>query len=85
MFLEVNQRNKKSITSNKHARQAINFAIDREAISNKILTNGSIPAKGVVPSKLVYNPKTGKDFTNSSLVFWIRVKLKTAGKKLKKN
>ncbi|HCT7954522.1 TPA: peptide ABC transporter substrate-binding protein [Enterococcus faecalis] len=84
MFLEVNQRNKKSITSNKHARQAINFAIDREAISNKILTNGSIPAKGVVPSKLVYNPKTGKDFTNSSLVFLDKSKAKDSWEKAKK-
>ncbi|MGH2242180.1 peptide ABC transporter substrate-binding protein [Enterococcus faecalis] len=84
MFLEVNQRNKKSITSNKHARQAINFAIDREAISNKILTNGSIPAKGVVPSKLVYNPKTGKDFTNSSLVFLDKSKAKDSSEKTKK-
>jgi len=84
MFLEVNQRNKKSITSNKHARQAINFAIDREAISNKILTNGSIPAKGVVPSKLVYNPKTGKDFTNSSLVYLDKSKAKDSWEKAKK-
>nr|WP_284733037.1 peptide ABC transporter substrate-binding protein [Enterococcus faecalis] len=84
MFLEVNQRTKKSITSNKHARQAINFAIDREAISNKILTNGSIPAKGVVPSKLVYNPKTGKDFTNSSLVYLDKSKAKDSWEKAKK-
>ena len=47
-------------------RQAISMAIDRKEFVNKVLGNGSIPAKGLVSTGLA--TRNGKDFADASYV-----------------
>ena len=51
---------------NKKIRQAISMAIDRKEFVNKVLGNGSIPAKGLVSTGLAM--RNGKDFADASYV-----------------
>ncbi len=51
---------------NKKIRQAISMAIDRKEFVNKVLGNGSIPAKGLVSTGLA--TRNGKDFADASYV-----------------
>ena len=51
---------------NKKIRQAISMAIDRKEFVNKVLGNGSIPAKGLVSTGLA--TRNGKDFADVSYV-----------------
>ena len=49
-------------------RQAFSYAINRQQLANNILKDGSIPAKGFVPSGMGTNPKTGAQFENDAYV-----------------
>ncbi|NME32347.1 peptide ABC transporter substrate-binding protein [Ligilactobacillus ruminis] len=51
---------------NKKIRQAISMVINRKEFVNKVLGNGSIPAKGLVPTGLA--TRNGKDFADASYV-----------------
>ncbi|KIC04295.1 oligopeptide-binding protein [Ligilactobacillus ruminis DPC 6832] len=51
---------------NKKIRQAISMVINRKEFVNKVLGNGSIPAKGLVPTGLA--TRNGKDFDDASYV-----------------
>ncbi len=65
--LELNQ-NKVKAFKNLKIRQAFSYAINRQQLANNILKDGSIPAKGFVPSGMGTNPKTGAQFENDAYV-----------------
>ena len=56
--------NKKEGTplANVHLRKAIGQAIDKEALTQSVLNDGSKPLNGLIPSKLYANPETDEDF-----------------------
>ncbi|HIW89419.1 MAG TPA: peptide ABC transporter substrate-binding protein [Candidatus Ligilactobacillus excrementipullorum] len=54
--------------NNKNIRLAMSLAIDRDALTKKILGDGSQTSKGIVASDLVQDPKTGKDFADEQYV-----------------
>lgn len=47
---------------NVNLRKALSAAIDSNGLTEHVLSNGSIPAEGIVPADFVANPETGKDF-----------------------
>lgn len=65
-YLELNQIEKDSIFRNKDVRKAISLSIDREAIAANILGDGSVAASGLVPSEMMFDPKTEKDFAEEA-------------------
>lgn len=65
--LELNQ-NKIIAFKNLKIRQAFSYAISRQQLANNVLKDGSIPAKGFVPSGMGTNPKTGAQFENDAYV-----------------
>ncbi|HBQ08518.1 MAG TPA: peptide ABC transporter substrate-binding protein [Lactobacillus sp.] len=65
--LELNQNKVKAFKDLK-IRQAFSYAINRQQLANNILKDGSIPAKGFVPSGMGTNPKTGAQFEDDAYV-----------------
>ena len=65
--LELNQ-NKVKAFKNLKIRQAFSYAINRNQLANNVLKNGSVPAKGFVPSGMGNNPKTGTPFEDDAYV-----------------
>lgn len=65
--LELNQNKVKAFKDLK-IRQAFSYVINRQQLANNILKDGSIPAKGFVPSGMGTNPKTGAQFENDAYV-----------------
>lgn len=63
--LELNE-NKVSAFKNLKVRQAFSLAINRKQLTNNVLKDGSIPAKGFVPSGMGNNPKTGTPFEDDA-------------------
>ncbi|MFC7062794.1 peptide ABC transporter substrate-binding protein [Halobacillus seohaensis] len=59
-YLKMNQENE--ILSNVNARKAIQHAINRQAMVETILNNGSIPGVGDIPQNFTTHPETGEDF-----------------------
>ncbi len=59
-FFKFNQANE--VLANVDARKAISLAIDRQALVDVILNDGSIVAEGYVPSNFVNKPDTDKGF-----------------------
>ncbi len=59
-FLKMNQENE--ILANKNARKAIQMVINRQAMVDVILNNGSVPIGGIVPGDFVKHPETEEDF-----------------------
>ncbi|EME5464520.1 peptide ABC transporter substrate-binding protein, partial [Enterococcus faecalis] len=76
MYLELNKKTKDSILKNKNLRKSISYAIDRASLVEKLLDNGSIASVRLVPKKLVYDPKTKKDFADQDLVGYDKEKAK---------
>ena len=68
VYLEFNQIKEDSPFRNANLRKAISYAIDREAVVNQILGDGSIVSKGLVPQGLASSPEGNKDFTEESKV-----------------
>lgn len=66
-YLEVNQREANSPYKNANLRKAISYAIDRKALVNNILGDGSKVATGLVPTGNMTGPD-GQDFTKDSKV-----------------
>ena len=64
-YLEVNQREANSPYKNVNLRKAISYAIDRKALVNNILGDGSKVATGLVPTGNMTGPD-GQDFTKAS-------------------
>lgn len=61
-FLEMNQIKDDSPFKNENLRKAISYSINRKALVNNILGNGSVEANGLVSKDLAFD-KDGKDFT----------------------
>lgn len=59
-YLSANE--KRDVTGNVHARQAILQAIDKKAYTNQVLADGSTPLNGFVPKDFASDPKSGEDF-----------------------
>jgi oligopeptide transport system substrate-binding protein len=70
VFIGYNAENE--IFKNKNAREAISLLIDREAVANSLLGDGSAPANGITPYSIHANPTTGQDFAET-----LGVELKT--------
>lgn len=65
-YMEMNQEPKDSPFRNEDFRKAISYAIDRDALVNNILADGSMEAHGLVPAGISKNPKTEKDFLDDA-------------------
>lgn len=65
--LELNEE-KVPAFKNKNIRQAFSYAIDRKSLVNDVLADGSIAAKGFVPSGMGSNPQTGQAFQDEAYV-----------------
>ncbi|GEQ37071.1 peptide ABC transporter substrate-binding protein [Tetragenococcus halophilus] len=61
-YMEMNQDDEDSPFNNENFRKAISYSIDREALVNSVLADGSIEPSGLVPSDMSENPETGDDF-----------------------
>lgn len=64
--LELNSKKVKAF-NNFNIRRALSFAIDRESLA-KVLSDGSVAAKGFVPSGMGNNPTTGEAFYKEAYV-----------------
>ncbi|XJZ61538.1 peptide ABC transporter substrate-binding protein [Lactobacillus delbrueckii subsp. bulgaricus] len=64
--LELNRKKVKAF-NNFNIRRALSFAIDRESLA-KVLSDGSVAAKGFVPSGMGNNPTTGEAFYKEAYV-----------------
>ena len=62
--LELSQKNVKAF-KNLKIRQAFSYAINRKDLA-KVLKDGSVPAKGFVPSGMGNNPTTGESFEDEA-------------------
>ncbi|MCW0952513.1 peptide ABC transporter substrate-binding protein [Weissella ceti] len=56
-------QNKVPAFKNKHIREALSMSLDRELLTDKILTGSAKPARTFVAENLVEDPNTHKDFT----------------------
>ncbi|GMA07236.1 peptide ABC transporter substrate-binding protein [Tetragenococcus halophilus subsp. flandriensis] len=65
-YMEMNQEDEDSPFANENFRKAISYSIDREALVNSVLADGSIEPSGLVPSDMSENPETGDDFTEDA-------------------
>lgn len=65
--LELNEE-KVPAFKNKNIRQAFSYAIDRKSLANDVLADGSVAAKGFVPSGMGSNPQTGQAFQDEAYV-----------------
>ncbi|WP_461214208.1 peptide ABC transporter substrate-binding protein [Lacticaseibacillus sp. GG6-2] len=61
-YLDMNE-NKVPAFKNVDLRQAISLAINRPQLVDKVLRDGSIPARNLSPQGIAQNPTTGKDFS----------------------
>ncbi len=64
--LELNRKKVKAF-NNFNIRRALSLAIDRESLA-KVLSDGSVAAKGFVPSGMGNNPTTGETFYKEAYV-----------------
>ncbi|MGN5997790.1 peptide ABC transporter substrate-binding protein [Enterococcus faecalis] len=60
-FLDFNKKEGTPL-ANVHLRKAIGQAIDKEALTQSVLNDGSKSLNGLIPSKLYANPETDEDF-----------------------
>ena len=65
-YIELNQRDDKSEFRNEDLRKAISYAIDRDALANQILSDGSVASTGLVPKNVAESPKDKKDFAEQA-------------------
>ncbi|MDT0901776.1 ABC transporter substrate-binding protein, partial [Staphylococcus pseudintermedius] len=65
-YIEMNQRKEDSPFMNEDLRLAISYAIDRNAIVNSVLGDGSVASTGLIPSDMSKNPETNEDFTKEA-------------------
>ncbi|MCC7666798.1 peptide ABC transporter substrate-binding protein [Liquorilactobacillus satsumensis] len=61
-YLEFNQTKKEF--QNKKIREALSYAVNRQQLVNKVLGNGSLPAKSIVSKDLALH--NGKDFADTA-------------------
>lgn len=65
-YLEFNQQDANSPYKNVNLRKAFSYAIDRDALVNQVLNNGSVASTGLIPKDTSKNPETGKDFAEEA-------------------
>ncbi|WP_143462268.1 peptide ABC transporter substrate-binding protein [Levilactobacillus enshiensis] len=65
-FIQYNEKN--AVAANQNLRLAISLAINRQQLADKVLKNGSTPAKTFAINNMLKNPKTGADFTKDANV-----------------
>ncbi|MCT1175341.1 peptide ABC transporter substrate-binding protein [Pediococcus pentosaceus] len=69
-FLQYNfndaDKTKRKAFNNVNIRKAIAYSINRKQLIEKIIGDASTPSKGLVPTDLANNPKTGKDFADDA-------------------
>ena len=65
-YIELNQREDDSVFKNENLRKAISYAIDRDALANQILVDGSVTTNGIVPADMMQSPKDGTDFAKDA-------------------
>lgn len=65
-YLETNQKDEQSPYRNENLRKALSYALDRDAMVNQIIANGSTVATGLVPEGLAGNPTTDEDFAKEA-------------------
>lgn len=65
-YLEPNQREENSPYHNANLRKALSYAIDRKALVDQILANGSAVPTGLIPEGLAADPKTDEDFAKAA-------------------
>ncbi|MTD41888.1 peptide ABC transporter substrate-binding protein [Erwinia sp. CPCC 100877] len=65
-YFEPNQRDENSPYRNVNLRKALSYAIDRKALVEQILANGSTVPTGLVPEGLAADPKNDEDFAKES-------------------
>ncbi|MFK4568273.1 peptide ABC transporter substrate-binding protein [Enterococcus sp. UD-01] len=84
-YFEPNQREENSPYRNANLRKALSYAIDRKALVEQILANGSTVPTGLVPEGLAADPKNDEDFAKESgnEVVYDVAKAKEAWKKAK--
>ncbi|MFG6146789.1 peptide ABC transporter substrate-binding protein [Halobacillus sp. A5] len=63
-FFKFNQEANEAL-ANVDVRKAISYAIDRQALVDTILNDGSVPAEGYVPSNFVNMPDSDEDFRDA--------------------
>ncbi|GGF17670.1 peptide ABC transporter substrate-binding protein [Halobacillus andaensis] len=63
-FFKFNQEANEAL-ANVDVRKAISYAIDRQALVDTILNDGSVPAEGYVPSNFVNMPDSEEDFRDA--------------------
>ncbi|GCF92645.1 peptide ABC transporter substrate-binding protein [Enterococcus florum] len=63
-YMEMNQIEEDSPFRNENLRKAISYSIDRDALVNSILSDGSIASTGLVPEKTMSSPD-GEDFAKA--------------------
>lgn len=67
-YLRMNQKRdgKATLLANNSLRHALNLAVDKKQLTDRILGDGSFPANGLLPKDFVQNPTTGADFRTDS-------------------
>lgn len=69
-FLQYNfndqDKTKKKAFNNVNIRKAMSYAIDRKQLISKVIGDASTQSKGLVPTELAKDPKTGKDFADDA-------------------
>lgn len=65
-YLEFNQRDANSPYHNENLRKAISYSIDRDALVDRILGDGSIASTGLVPAGMSFSPTGNKDFADEN-------------------
>ncbi|WP_404454693.1 peptide ABC transporter substrate-binding protein [Virgibacillus necropolis] len=64
-YLKFNQTTSDAL-ANVNIRKAISRAINKKALVEEILNNGSVVANGLIPSDFSKHPETGEDFRDSN-------------------
>ena len=83
--MELNQRDEKSPFRNANLRKAISYSIDRKALVESILGDGSIEPNGLVPQIWQKTQVAAKTLLKSgSQIEYDTKKLKNTGKKRKR-
>lgn len=65
-YIEFNQRDDSSPFKNANLRKAISYAINRKALVNQVLGDGSTVSTSLIPADMANNPKTNADFTKDA-------------------
>lgn len=65
-YMELNQIDEKSPYKNENLRKAISYSIDRKSLVEKILGDGSVEPKGLVPANMSKSPDGEEDFTKAA-------------------